>query len=145
MRVATLSRTDLGKRHVRLDPSFYVGRELVRSTMSAEGSRHVRLGDIIESIHDGARLPSAESGIPMLRLNNVRPCELDLSGMTHVDGTAGKWDMANQQDMAHCMNWTNNVMGSGNTGVTDLNSGNWTAKSAVGCDSQARLYCIEEH
>lgn len=99
MRVTTLSRTDLGKRHVRLDPAFYVGRELVRSKMSSEGSRHVRLEDIVESIHDGARLPSAASGIPMLRLNNVRPCELDLSGMTHVDGTAARWINVQENDV----------------------------------------------
>lgn len=53
MRVVALSRTDLGKRHVRLDPAFYLGRELVRSTMSSAGSRHVSLEDIVESIHDG--------------------------------------------------------------------------------------------
>jgi hypothetical protein len=99
MRVVALSRTDLGKRHVRLDPAFYLGRELVRLTMSSEGSRHVSLEDIVESIHDGARLPSAASGIPMLRLNNVRPCELDLSGMTHVDGTAAKWINVQENDV----------------------------------------------
>lgn len=99
MRVATLSRTDLGKRHVRLDPAFYVGRELVRSTMSSESSRHVRLEDVVEFIHDGARLPSAASGIPMLRLNNVRPCELDLSSMTYVDGTAAKWVNVQENDL----------------------------------------------
>ncbi|WP_067802182.1 restriction endonuclease subunit S domain-containing protein [Actinomadura formosensis] len=99
MRVATFSRTELGNRHVRLDPAFYLGRELVRSTMSSEGSRHVRLEDIVESIHDGARLPSAASGIRMLRLNNVRPCELDLSGMTHVDGTAAKWVNVQENDV----------------------------------------------
>jgi hypothetical protein len=99
MRVVTLSRTALGKRHVRLDPAFYLGRELVRSTMSSEGSRHVSLEDIVESIHDGARLPSVASGIPMLRLNNVRPCELDLSGMPHVDGTAAKWIHVQENDV----------------------------------------------
>ncbi|ONF62213.1 restriction endonuclease subunit S [Amycolatopsis keratiniphila] len=99
MRVVTLSRADLGKRHVRLDPAFYLGRELVRSTMSSEGSRHVSLEDIVESIHDGARLPSAASGIPMLRLNNVRPCELDLSSMAHVDGTAAKWINVQRNDV----------------------------------------------
>lgn len=91
MRVATLSSADLGKRHVRLDPAFYLGRELVRSTMSAEGSRHVRLEDIVVSIHDGARLPSVASDVPILRLNNVRPCELDLRSLTHVNGAAAKW------------------------------------------------------
>ncbi len=99
MRVVALSRTDLGKRHVRLDPAFYLGRELVRSTMSSEGSRHVSLEDIVESIHDGARLPSAASGIPMLRLNNVRPCELDLSGMAHVDGIGAKWINVQENDV----------------------------------------------
>jgi hypothetical protein len=99
MRVATLFRTDLGKRHVRLDPAFYVGRELVRSTMSSESSRHVHLDDIVEFIQDGARLPSAASGIPMLRLNNVRPCELDLSGMTHGDGAAAKWVNVQENDV----------------------------------------------
>ncbi|MCC4321486.1 restriction endonuclease subunit S [Streptomyces malaysiensis] len=99
MRVATLSRADLGKRHVRLDPAFYLGRELVRSTMNSEGSRHVSLEDIVEAIHDGARLPSAASGVPMLRLNNVRPCELDLSRMAQVDGTAAKWINVHENDV----------------------------------------------
>jgi len=91
MRVATLCRTELGKRHVRLDPAFYVGRALVRSTMNAKSNRHVRLSDIVDSIHDGARLPSAASGVPMLRLNNVRTCELAMDGLTQVNGSAAKW------------------------------------------------------
>lgn len=99
MRIATLSRSDFGKRHVRLDPAFYVGRALVRWTMSAASSRHVRLDDIVESIHDGARLPSAATGIPMLRLKNVRPCELDLIGMSHADGRAAKWVNVEENDV----------------------------------------------
>lgn len=99
MRVATLSRADLGKRHVRFDPAFHVRRALVRSTMGADGSRHVRLKDIVESIHDGARLPSVASGIPMLRLNHVRPCELDMSGLTHVDDSAAKWVNVREGDL----------------------------------------------
>ena len=91
MRVTTLSRADLGKRHVRLDPAFYLGREMVRATIGAEGSRHVRLLDIVESISDGARLTGVPSGIPMLRLKNIRPCELDMSDLTQVDGGAAKW------------------------------------------------------
>lgn len=99
MRLTTLSRSDLGKRHIRLDPAFYVGRDLVRSTLSSEGSRHVRLNDIIESIHDGARLPFAATGIPVLRLNNVRPCELDLTGVTHADGRGAKWINVEENDV----------------------------------------------
>ena len=91
MRVATLSRAELGKRHVRLDPAFYVGRQRVRTTVNAEGSRHVRLRDIVASIHDGSRLPAADLGVPILRLNNLRPCELDFSSLTHVDGSLAKW------------------------------------------------------
>ena len=91
MRVATLSRADLGKRHVRLDPAFYVGRQRIRTTVNAEGSQLVRLRDIVASIHDGSRLPGTDLGIPMLRLNNLRPCELDLSSLTHVDGSVAKW------------------------------------------------------
>jgi hypothetical protein len=79
VRVVTLSRSDLGKRQVRFDPAFYVGREYVRSAENTDGSRSVRLGDIVESIHEGARLRSVDEGIPMLRLNSVRPCELDLT------------------------------------------------------------------
>jgi len=99
MRVATLSRSDLGKRHVRLDPAFYVRRDLVRSTMNSESSRHVRLDDIVESIRDGARLPSAVTGIPLLRLTNVRPCELDLTGITHADCSAANWVNVEENDV----------------------------------------------
>jgi len=99
MRVATLSRSDLGKQNVRLDPAFYAGRELVHATIGAEGSRYVRLLDIVESVLDGARLPAAASGIPMLRLKNVRPCELDLSDVAHVDGAAAKWVSVRENDV----------------------------------------------
>lgn len=91
MRVVTLSRNELGKRQVRFDPAFYVGREYVRSAENSEGSRRVRLGDIVESIHEGARLPTVRAGIPMLRLNSVRSCELDLATAVQVDGLAAKW------------------------------------------------------
>jgi hypothetical protein len=91
VRVVTLSRSDLGKRQVRFDPAFYVGREYVRSAENTDGSRSVRLGDIVESIHEGARLRSVDEGIPMLRLNSVRPCELDLTTAVQVDGLAAKW------------------------------------------------------
>lgn len=99
MRVAMLSRSDLGERHVRLDPAFYVRRDLVRSAVSSESSRHVRLDNIVEAIHDGARLPFAATGVPMLRLKHVRPCELDLTGVTYVDGAAAKWINVEQNDV----------------------------------------------
>ncbi len=67
--------------------------------MNSESSRHVRLEDMVEFIQDGARLPSAEPGIPMLRLNNVLPCELDLSGMALVDGAAAKWVSVREHDV----------------------------------------------
>lgn len=99
MRVATLSRMELGKRHMRFDPAFYVRRAMVRSTINSEGSRHVRLNDLVDSIHDGARLPLTSSGVPMIRLNNVRPCELNLSHVAHADGTAAKWINACEGDV----------------------------------------------
>lgn len=99
MRVATLSRTELGDRRVRLDPAFYVGRARVRATVDSDGSRYVRLDDIVASIHDGARLPAATVGIPMLRLKNVQPCELDLAAMTQVDGEAAKWTRVQENDV----------------------------------------------
>ncbi|RKG48493.1 hypothetical protein D7X30_40700 [Corallococcus sp. AB011P] len=91
MRVVTLSRNDLGTRQVRFDPGFYVGREYVRTAENSDGSRRVQLGDIVESVHEGARLPTVSEGIPMLRLNSVRPCELDIGSAVQVDGTAAKW------------------------------------------------------
>ncbi|MCB9570186.1 MAG: DUF4215 domain-containing protein [Myxococcales bacterium] len=63
---------------------------------------------------------------------------------TQPDGTGGKWAMAqNQLDDAHCQNWSSTV-GIGNTGLTDLATGNWTAKGLKNCDGAARLYCIED-
>ena len=91
MRIATLSRTDLGERDVRLDPAYYVGRERVRSTVNAERSRTVRLADIIETVQDGARLPVVTTGVPIIRLSNIGPCELSLASMSYADGSAGRW------------------------------------------------------
>lgn len=91
MRVVALLRSNLGKRQVRFDPAFYVGREVVRRAETADGSRRARLGDIVESVHDGARLPTVSEGVPMLRLNSIRPCELDITSAVQVDGTAANW------------------------------------------------------
>ena len=91
MRVTTLSRADLHEQHIRLDPAYYVGRKRVRSTVNAERSRTVLLADVIESVQDGARLPVATAGVPLIRLGNIGPCELTLAGMGHADGSAGKW------------------------------------------------------
>jgi len=91
MRVVTLSRQDLGEGQVRFDPAFYIGRDYVRSAEGREGNRLVRLGDIVEFVRDGARLPTVAAGIHMLRLNSVRPCELDLAIAVQVDRSAAKW------------------------------------------------------
>ena len=91
MRVTNLSRADLGQRHVRLDPAYYIGRERVRSTVNADRSRTMRLADIVETVQDGARLPVVTTGVPIIRLSNIGPCELSLAGMSHADGSAGKW------------------------------------------------------
>ena len=91
MRMTTLTRADLRERHIRLDPAYYVGRESVRSTVNAERSRTVRLADIIETVQDGARLPVVTTGVPIIRLSNIGPCELSLASMSHADESAGKW------------------------------------------------------
>ena len=91
MRVTTLSPAELRERHVRLDPAYYVGRERVRSTVNAERSRTVRLADIVEAVQDGARLPVAATGVPVVRLSNIGPCELSLASMSHADGSGGRW------------------------------------------------------
>ena len=91
MRVTTLFRADLHEQHIRLDPAYYVGRKRVRLTVNAEHSRTVLLADVIESVQDGARLPVATAGVPLIRLGNIGPCELTLAGMGHADGSAGKW------------------------------------------------------
>jgi hypothetical protein len=91
MRLVTLSRDELGKGQARFDPAFYVGRQHVRGAENSDGSRQVSLGDIVECVHEGARLPIVREGTPMLRLNSVRPCELDLTTAVQVDGTAASW------------------------------------------------------
>jgi hypothetical protein len=91
VRVVTLSTNDLRKLQLRFDPAFYVGREYLPTAEDWDGSRRVRLGDIVESVAEGARLPTASEGVPMLRLNNVRPCEVDLANVVQVDGTVAKW------------------------------------------------------
>lgn len=91
MRVATLLRTELEARHVRLDAAFYLGREAARAKVEAEGSRIVPLADLVASIHDGARLPAAATGIAMLRLGSVRHCEINLNDASRVNASAKKW------------------------------------------------------
>jgi len=48
------------------------------------------LSEIVAELHDGARLPAAKTGIPLVRLSNVRACELDLTGLRCVDPAASK-------------------------------------------------------
>ena len=87
MRVTTVQRAALGARHQRLDPAFYVRRQSIRAVVDWDGAQHVRLADLVMAIQDGARLPAAPAGVPILCLSNLQPCEVDLHGLRYVDGT----------------------------------------------------------
>ena len=91
MRMTTVQRTVLGEHHRRLDPAFYVRHQSMRAVVDWDGTQHVRLADLVTAIQDGARLPAATAGIPILRLSNLRPCEVDLHNLRYVDGTGGQW------------------------------------------------------
>jgi len=88
VRVETVARTSLGRKHMRLDPSFYLRRIGLRRLLDEEDTRHVTLTDIVAELHDGARLPTARSGVPLIRLSNLRACELDLVNMGCADPAA---------------------------------------------------------
>ena len=100
MREATIQRCRLGSPHMRLDPAFYFRRTGLRKLLDDEGTRHVPLADIVAEVHDGARLPAAQIGIPLVRLSNLRACEFDLSGLQCVDESASRsWPQARPGDV----------------------------------------------
>ncbi len=89
MRITTLHRAYIETGHKRLDPPFYFQRAGIRDLLTREESRHVALGDLISEMYDGARLLLKDDGIPMLRLNNLKPCELDLVDTVRVESPSG--------------------------------------------------------
>lgn len=100
MRVATVHREGLGSQHLRLDPSFYVRRTSLRRLLDGDETSHVPLADIIAEMHDGARLPAARAGIPLVRLSNLRACELDFTSLRCVDSSAsGSWPQVRSGDV----------------------------------------------
>ena len=91
MRMTTVQRAALSVGHWRLDPVFHLRHQRIRTVIDRDDAQHVPLADLVAAIQDGARLPAASAGIPILRLSNLRPCEVDLHDIRYVDGTSGHW------------------------------------------------------
>lgn len=83
MRMTEVQRTKLGDKHSRLDPAYYLQRGNIRTLVKDAG--HAPLGDLLAELHDGSRLPTSKRGIFMLRLSNLRACEVDFHGLRCVD------------------------------------------------------------
>jgi|GEM_PF-2010308 len=95
MRETTIQRCRLGSPHARLDPSFYFHGTRLRKLLDDEGMRHAALADLVAEVHDRARLPAASSGVPLVRLSNLRVCEIDLSELHRIDRSASRsWPQA---------------------------------------------------
>jgi hypothetical protein len=100
MRMTSLPRAVLGNPHWRLDPSFHLQQENIESLVSADTPAHASLGDLVSEILDGARLPSAQSGIPILRLSNLRACDIDFNDLGYVRGDTGEsWPKVRSGDV----------------------------------------------
>ena len=100
MRHVTVCRSLLAGRNARLDPRFYLGgKNVERMTRNAE-ARFVRLGDLLESSADGSRLSISKTGIPMIRLRNVKACDLNLSQLAYISPETGaRWTSIKKKDV----------------------------------------------
>lgn len=100
MRYTTIRRHQIPPETTRLEPRVYLGEKQVRQMMGNADARIVRLGDLLESIADGSRLPIGEAGIPMLRLGNVKACDLSFTPMAYVaPANAEKWTAIQPSDV----------------------------------------------
>lgn len=100
MRVTTVQRILVGNRNKRLDPPFYFGRIDISELVEREDARHVLLGDLLAELHEGTRLPLKDNGIPLLRLSNLQPCEVDFQNLRYVDPeAAGSWTPVHEDDV----------------------------------------------
>jgi len=100
LRLTFLPRAGLDSPHWRLDPSFQFQQENIESLVSADAPAHACLGDLVSELLDGARLPSAESGIPVLRLSNLRACDIDFNDLGYVRAdTSESWPRLRSGDV----------------------------------------------
>ena len=89
MRAATIQRTSLSNRNLRFDPSFYVRTHRLQNLFDSK-EELIPLRDLLSEMHDGARLRSTDSGIPMVRLSDLHPCELEIENLSQVRVEDGK-------------------------------------------------------
>jgi hypothetical protein len=100
MRISSFSRSAVDGPYWRLDPSFHFQQENIESLVSIEAPAHAPLGDLVSELLDGTRLPSAQSGIPVLRLSNLRACDVDFNDLGFVDGDTGEaWPKVRSGDV----------------------------------------------
>jgi hypothetical protein len=100
MRMTSLPRASVGSPNWRLDPSFHFQQENIDSLVSADAPAHALLGDLVSELLDGTRLPSADSGIPVLRLTNLRACDIDFNDLGYVQSDSGEsWPRARSGDV----------------------------------------------
>jgi hypothetical protein len=100
MRLTSIRRSELSHPTFRVDAPFHIRRHNIDKLIGHETQAHATLGDLLAELHEGARLPSSSEGIPVLRLNNLRACEIDLRnvGFVAAEG-ASKWPAVRPGDV----------------------------------------------
>lgn len=90
MRLTTVQRMQLSDQGKRLDPPFYFGKIEINDLLDGDELPHVLLYDLLENMYEGTRLPLVDRGIPLLRLSNLRPCEVDFQNVGYINPDAAR-------------------------------------------------------
>ena len=100
MRSTVIQLKKFREKGSRLDPRFYLGEKAVKNITSGNYDNFVKLGDLLDYFSDGSRLTLCETGIPILRLNNLDACDIHFSGLKYasIEKTA-KWTEVKPQDV----------------------------------------------
>jgi hypothetical protein len=89
MRVTTIQCSDISTSDQRLDPPFYRRKGEISHLVENGDTRTILLADALAELNDGVRLPVSDDGVPMLRLNNLEPCEVDFRHLVYVSPETG--------------------------------------------------------
>jgi hypothetical protein len=89
VRITTIQYSDINAPDQRLDPAFYRRKGEIGHLVENDDTRTILLADALAELSDGVRLPMRDAGIPMLRLNNLKPCEVDFGDLACVSPETG--------------------------------------------------------
>lgn len=100
MRRSEIDLNSIRDKGSRLDSAFHIGEEVIEAMTSKDNANFVKLGELLEYFSDGSRLELSETGIPILRLNNLDACDIHFSDLKRVSSTSGSsWTEVKAQDV----------------------------------------------